>query len=71
MRQETENKKYKLDTPENKAFLKEIREDLLRFGRRFPSESGASYYLGDDGAPLRDRPPSASEGGTSIRGLAL
>lgn len=49
-------KKYLFGTDENKAFLKEIREDLLRFGRRFPSPGGASYYLGDVGEPWTDRP---------------
>ena len=49
-------KKYRLDAPENRAFLKELREELLRFGRAFASEGGSSYYLGDDGAPLKDRP---------------
>lgn len=50
------NRKYTIDTSENKAFMKEIRDNLLEFGRRFPSETGASYYLGDDGAPWRERP---------------
>lgn len=49
-------KKYQIDTPENKAFMEKIRDDLLRFGRRFPSEAGSSYYLGDDGTPWMDRP---------------
>lgn len=48
--------KYIIDTPENKAFLGELRENLLAFGRRFPSEGGSSYYLGDDGTPWTDRP---------------
>ena len=50
------DRKYQLDTDENKAFLKRIREDLLRFGKQFPSPGGASYYLGDDGTPWKDRP---------------
>ena len=49
------NRKYQIDTQENRAFLKELREDLLRFGHRFPSEQGGSYYLGDDGTPWKDR----------------
>jgi mannose/cellobiose epimerase-like protein (N-acyl-D-glucosamine 2-epimerase family) len=48
--------KYSIDTAENKAFLKEIREGLLQFGHRFPAETGASYYLGDDGTPWKERP---------------
>lgn len=50
------NPEYMLDTPENKAFLRKMREDLLTFGRQFPSPGGASYYLGDDGTPWKDRP---------------
>lgn len=48
--------KYKIDTVENKAFMKQLRDELLAFGHQFPSETGASYYLGDDGAPWTDRP---------------
>ena len=44
-----ENRKYMLGTEENKQFLKEMREGLLRFGHQFPSPGGSSYYLGDDG----------------------
>lgn len=50
------NEKYRIDTLENRKFLKEMRENLLAFGRQFPSETGASYYLGDDGAPWKERP---------------
>lgn len=49
------NKKYQIDTQENREFLKELREDLLQFGHRFPSPGGSSYYLGDDGTPWTDR----------------
>lgn len=48
--------KYQIDTQENKAFLKEVREQLLAFGHRFPSPGGGSYYLGDDGTPWTNRP---------------
>lgn len=48
--------KYQLDTAENKAFIREIRNNLLEFGHRFPSPGGGSYYLGDDGTPWKDRP---------------
>ena len=47
--------KYQIDTAENKAFLKNIRNGLLSFGHRFPSPGGGSYYLGDDGTPWKER----------------
>ena len=47
---------YQIDTEENKKFLKEVRDQLLSFGHRFPSPGGGSYYLGDDGTPWTDRP---------------
>ncbi len=49
------SRKYLIDTQENAEFLKEMGEDLLRFGHRFPSPGGGSYYLGDDGTPWTDR----------------
>lgn len=49
------NQKYCIDTEENKSFLKELREELLSFGHRFPSPGGGSYYLGDDGTPWTER----------------
>ena len=48
-------RKYQIDTEENKEFLRELREDLLNFGHQFPSPGGSSYYLGDDGTPWKDR----------------
>lgn len=51
-----ENRKYQLNTEENRAFLKEMGEGILRFGRQFPAPGGSSYYLGDDGTPWKDRP---------------
>ena len=48
-------RKYQIGTPENRAFLAESAESLLRFGHRFPSPEGGSYYLGDDGTPWKDR----------------
>ena len=45
-------RRYQLDTEENRIFLAEIRQNLLDFGRRFPSPGGGSYYLGDDGNML-------------------
>lgn len=50
------DKKYILDTDENKDFLKELRDELLGFGHKFASPGGSSYYLGDDGTPWTDRP---------------
>lgn len=49
------NKKYQIDTEENKQFLRENAETLLVFGHKFPSPGGGSYYLGDDGTPWKDR----------------
>ena len=49
------DKKYMIDTEENKAFLSENMIELLKFGRRFPSPGGGSYYLGDDGTPWKDK----------------
>ena len=50
------NDKYILDTKDNMAFLTQNTQDLLNFGRMFPSPGGESYYLGDDGRPWTDRP---------------
>lgn len=47
--------KYQIDTKENKRFLKDIREELFRFGRSFPSPGGSAYYLGSDGIPWKER----------------
>lgn len=49
------NSKYIIDTEENKTFMKELTEDLLKFGHKFPAPTGSSYYLGDDGTPWTDR----------------
>lgn len=48
-------KRVQLDTEENKSYLKELREELLTFGKRFPSPEGGAYYLGDDGTPWKER----------------
>ena len=50
------DKKYQLNSIENIEFQKSLREELLAFGKKFPSEGGSSYYLGDDGTPWMDRP---------------
>ena len=50
------DRKYIIDTEENKAFMNGLTEDLLKFGHRFPAPTGSSYYLGDDGTPWTDRP---------------
>ncbi|MCR5283324.1 MAG: AGE family epimerase/isomerase [Lachnospiraceae bacterium] len=50
-----ENLKYRLDTEENRAFLHDSAEALLAFGKHFPSPGGGSFYLGDDGMPLKER----------------
>lgn len=49
-------KKYEIDTSENRAFLKSIRDDLIAFGKRFPSPGGSSYYLAYDGTPVKEKP---------------
>jgi len=49
------NKKYQIDTPENRQFLAELRDNLFDFGHQFPSPGGGSYYLGDDGTPWTER----------------
>ena len=49
-------RKYQLDTAENKVWMKELRDDLFSFGKQFPSKEGSAYYLGDDGTPWKDRP---------------
>lgn len=47
--------KYQIDTNENKEFLKELQQDLLRFGHRFPAPDGSAYYLHGDGTPWTER----------------
>lgn len=50
------NKKYQIDTNENKEYMNSLTEELLAFGHKFPSPEGSSYYLGDDGTPWVERP---------------
>lgn len=50
------DKKYVIDTKENKEFMRSLSGELLSFGHKFPSPGGGSYYLGDDGTPWTDRP---------------
>ena len=50
------DRKYQINTTENKEFMCSLRDELLRFGKKFPSPKGSSYYLGDDGTPWTDRP---------------
>lgn len=50
------NNKYIIDQKENSEFLRTNAENLLKFGKSFPSPGGGSYYLGDDGSPWKDRP---------------
>ncbi len=49
------NPKFRIDTPENKAYLQENIQELLRFAVRFPSPGGSAYYLKDDGAPWAEK----------------
>lgn len=48
-------KQYQIDTEENKRFLETLRKELFSFGQRFPSPEGGSYYLGEDGTPIKER----------------
>ncbi|MCR5355967.1 MAG: AGE family epimerase/isomerase [Lachnospiraceae bacterium] len=48
------DKKYLYGTDENREFLKDNVKSLLDFGRRFPSQKGSSYYLGDNGEPVKE-----------------
>ncbi len=48
------DKKYLLDSAENREFLHKLGSELLAFGHRFPSPGGGSYYLGDDGTPWKE-----------------
>ena len=48
-------KKYQIDTKENERFMKELRDELLCFGKQFPAPGGGAYYLGEDGSPWTDR----------------
>lgn len=50
------NLKYCIDTAENKNYMDEMTKELLTFGVRYPSPTGGSYYLGDDGTPWTERP---------------
>lgn len=55
IKMDANNVKYQIDTEENRSFLKELREELLSFGHRFPSPGGGAYCLGDDGTPWKER----------------
>lgn len=46
--------KYRIDTQENRDFLKSLTEDLLRFGHGIVSPGGSAYYLLLDGSPWKD-----------------
>ena len=50
------DKRFVIDTVENRAYMESLCDELLDFGRGFPSPGGSSYYLGDDGTPWTDRP---------------
>ncbi len=49
------NPKFIINTQENRAYLQELRQELLRFAVRFPSPGGSAYYLKDDGAPWPEK----------------
>lgn len=48
--------KFIIDTEENRVFMDSLCCELLDFGKEFASPNGASYYLGDDGKPWKERP---------------
>ncbi|MBQ9563678.1 MAG: AGE family epimerase/isomerase [Lachnospiraceae bacterium] len=48
-------RKYQIDTPENRAFLASEVSELLRFCRRFPAPTGSSYWLGMSGEPVKEQ----------------
>ena len=48
--------RFIIDTSDNRDYMYKNAVLLLDFGRRFPSPSGSSYYLGDNGLPLIERP---------------
>ncbi len=50
-----QNPKYRIDTPENRAFLQKMTTELLHFAVRFPSPEGCAYYLKDDGTPWLEK----------------
>lgn len=47
--------KYRIDTPENKAYLQEMVTELLQFAVQYPSPEGCAYYLKDDGSPWKEK----------------
>ena len=49
------NPKYQIHTAENRRFLEEMRKELFSFGHGFPSPGGSTYYLGDDGTPMKEK----------------
>ena len=49
-------KRFCIDTEENRTYMDMLCQELLTFGHRFPAPTGTSYYLGDDGSPWTDRP---------------
>lgn len=49
------DRKYQIDTEENRTFLEKMRDELLAFGHQFPSPGGSAYYLDEDGTPMKER----------------
>ncbi|MBR1758246.1 MAG: AGE family epimerase/isomerase [Lachnospiraceae bacterium] len=49
------DRKYQIDTPENRAFLASEVKELLAFYRKFPAPTGSSYWIGMDGEPVREQ----------------
>ena len=49
------NEMYLLDSAANLKYMKSLRDELLEFGKHFPSPGGSSYYLGADGSPCKEK----------------
>lgn len=50
------DKRFELGSVEHFEYMKKMRDELLSFGRRFPSPGGSSFYLGEDGTPDESKP---------------
>lgn len=49
------NNKYIIDTDENRAFMADICDGILNFGKQFPSPGGTAWYLSGAGTPMKER----------------
>ncbi len=65
------NPKYLIDTPENKAYLQAMVQELLGFAVRFPSPEGCAYYLKDDGAPWLEKNLDSYENSRMVHSYSM